>query len=325
MSRLPRVLYLLPRFSIGGAELAIARSLDDISPHLDIRVVEVTRPQSVGSYVTSGRYGREDVVVTSLWPAVPFARVLAPQAKWVSIFHSPIRESRRDRVVSAFAERHADVLVVDSEETGAVVRESAKRDVRRVSFFVRPRSGVTRACGSLRVAVVARNHSVKRLDRAVALVEMLLQRSLLVDAVFFTAGISNHAVAALASRWPGRVRYFLNESGQIVDAALSSAHVFVSTSAAEGFGMAIIEAMSLGVVPIVTRVGAPAVVIEHESSGYLLGDVSDQSLSGAADWVMTRFERNELDGLALSAKSAVSGMSTFADEFVDTVRECVQD
>ena len=50
---------------------------------------------------------------------------------------------------------------------------------------------------------------------------------------------------------------------------LERAHLFVSASAYEGFGLSTIEAMSAATVPVVTAVGAHPDVIQHGLSGFL--------------------------------------------------------
>jgi alpha-1,3-mannosyltransferase len=68
----------------------------------------------------------------------------------------------------------------------------------------------------------------------------------------------------------GRVHFH----GQVSDGELASllerAHVFVSASSYEGFGLSTLEAMSAATVVIVTAVGAHADVVEHGVTGFLL-------------------------------------------------------
>jgi len=67
----------------------------------------------------------------------------------------------------------------------------------------------------------------------------------------------------------GRVLFHGATSREALYNLLERAHVFVSASAYEGFGLSTIEAMSAATVPVVTAVGAHPNVIEHGVSGFL--------------------------------------------------------
>ncbi|NYF79610.1 glycosyltransferase family 4 protein [Granulicella arctica] len=67
----------------------------------------------------------------------------------------------------------------------------------------------------------------------------------------------------------GRVRFHGATSREQLYRLLERAHLFVSASAYEGFGLSTIEAMSAATVPVVTSVGAHPDVIEDGVSGFL--------------------------------------------------------
>jgi alpha-1,3-mannosyltransferase len=67
----------------------------------------------------------------------------------------------------------------------------------------------------------------------------------------------------------GRVRFHGATSREELYGLLERAHLFVSASAYEGFGLSTIEAMSAATVPVVTAVGAHPDVIEDGVSGFL--------------------------------------------------------
>jgi alpha-1,3-mannosyltransferase len=68
----------------------------------------------------------------------------------------------------------------------------------------------------------------------------------------------------------GRVRFHGAVDGEQLCRLLERAHLFVSASSYEGFGLSTIEAMSSGTPVVVTAVGAHADVIEHGVSGFLV-------------------------------------------------------
>jgi alpha-1,3-mannosyltransferase len=59
---------------------------------------------------------------------------------------------------------------------------------------------------------------------------------------------------------------------------MSKAHLFVSASAYEGFGLSTIEAMSSGTVPVVTSVGIHPEVIQEGKTGFIYPDDEQKSL-----------------------------------------------
>jgi len=67
----------------------------------------------------------------------------------------------------------------------------------------------------------------------------------------------------------GRVRFHGATSREELYRLLERAHLFVSASAYEGFGLSTIEAMSAATVSVVTTVGAHPDVIQHGVSGFL--------------------------------------------------------
>lgn len=65
---------------------------------------------------------------------------------------------------------------------------------------------------------------------------------------------------------------------EVMGQYLSHAHLFVSASSYEGFGLSTLEAMSSGTVPVVTKVGIHPQVIEPARTGFLV-DGDERALS----------------------------------------------
>jgi alpha-1,3-mannosyltransferase len=76
----------------------------------------------------------------------------------------------------------------------------------------------------------------------------------------------------------GRVRFHGAVAGEELRRLLQRAHLFVSASSYEGFGLSTIEAMSSATAVVVTAVGAHPDVVEHGVSGFLI----DQHAAGLA-------------------------------------------
>jgi alpha-1,3-mannosyltransferase len=76
----------------------------------------------------------------------------------------------------------------------------------------------------------------------------------------------------------GRVRFHGAVGGEELQRLLQRAHLFVSASSYEGFGLSTIEAMSAATVVVVTAVGAHPDVVRNGVSGWLI----DQDATGLA-------------------------------------------
>ena len=83
----------------------------------------------------------------------------------------------------------------------------------------------------------------------------------------------------------GRVRFHGAVGGEELCRLLERAHLFVSASSYEGFGLSTIEAMSAATVVVVTAVGAHPDVVRNGVSGLLI----DQDATGLAAQHGTRF------------------------------------
>jgi alpha-1,3-mannosyltransferase len=93
-------------------------------------------------------------------------------------------------------------------------------------------------------------------------------------------------------------------AGQVPDPVLSDwltrAHLFVSASEYEGFGISVLEAMSTGTVPVVNALPAFRAFIEHGENGFLT-DFSDPEQAART---LVRALQTDLDALAILGQRA---------------------
>jgi len=106
----------------------------------------------------------------------------------------------------------------------------------------------------------------------------------------------------------GRVHFHGAASREQVYGLLERAHVFVSASNYEGFGLSTIEAMSAATVVLVTAVGAHPDVIEDGVSGLLM----DQQASGLAAHLerVLSLPAEQLQQIGEAARAASSRMAS---------------
>ena len=82
--------------------------------------------------------------------------------------------------------------------------------------------------------------------------------------------------------------------------ALREHHVLAVPSTYEGFGIVYLEAMAFGVVPIASRAGGGAEIVEHGTSGYLVTPESPKEIAAAL--AELEADRGKLVAMALAAR-----------------------
>jgi len=108
----------------------------------------------------------------------------------------------------------------------------------------------------------------------------------------------------------GKVRFHGSTSRETLQGLLEKAHMFVSASNYEGFGLSTIEAMSAATVPVVTAVGAHPDVIEDGVSGFLT-DVEASTLSDRIATVLAMSDE-KLTAMSEAARDATRRFSWHA-------------
>jgi glycosyltransferase involved in cell wall biosynthesis len=100
-------------------------------------------------------------------------------------------------------------------------------------------------------------------------------------------------------------------SPQEVANELDAAHLLVIPSQHEGYGIAYLEAMGSGVVPIASSAGGAAELIHHGQNGYLVNPGDLHALRKIITLVSS--DRKELQRLSLSAKQTYEQHVTWAE------------
>ena len=105
----------------------------------------------------------------------------------------------------------------------------------------------------------------------------------------------------------GRIRFHGVTSRETMYRLLEQAHLFVSASNYEGFGLSTIEAMSAATAPVVTAVGAHPDVIQDGVSGFLT-DVGATELSARIERVLA-MPQEEVMAMGQAARAATRRFS----------------
>ena len=115
-------------------------------------------------------------------------------------------------------------------------------------------------------------------------------------------------------------------TGEVDDGKLRSIlerrHVLAVPSTYEGFGMAYLEAMEYGVVPIASAVGGAPEFVDHGSNGYLVAPGDSGSIVEIVERLAT--DRHELATLGTNALETAVAHPTW-EETMSTVREFLRE
>jgi len=295
-----RVCHFVHAPAIGGVETAVAQLQRATRSRLRYAVatlapargsqdeVAITRPAYCGvglnnplSVILLIRWAmrqQPDIVVASLWRAVITATLLKTVNRRIVLvvfLHSTKYKNIIDRIATTIGLRAADAVFCDSPATRrALVTHPKIIDKSRiVSLSARPViDRIVSRPRADRIGLVfwGRIASEKRIDRAIR-VAALLANSIGHRRLLFTiAGPDAGMRASLQDlaarlgmtqciRWVGPASW-----SRLVDCARQS-EFFVQLSDFEGQGMAVIEAMRLGLIPVVTPVGQ---ITDYTIDGY---------------------------------------------------------
>ncbi|SFM34555.1 glycosyltransferase family 4 protein [Shimia aestuarii] len=289
---MPTVLHLIPYDTVGGVETA-ARSVPAtwdgaagpvryrrgyLVTHSPVDVfpddwhgaaVSVNRPDAHWKLLRFALESRPDLVVASLWRSCPTLialKFLRPRTKYVLFLHSAVDVHVFDKVLNRVAMFIADEIWADSETTLAARVPSKVRERAKVLSFLTQRPPyLPNAREKDPERPIAPNfvywgrlQSEKNLGLALEVFAAVHQ--LLPDSKFDIFGPDRGSLDELQEQVAelklGDAVRFLGAVPQ--EDLLTNAcgySFYLQTSLFEGMAMSVIEAMAMGLVPVVTPVG----------------------------------------------------------------------
>ncbi|MDE2595717.1 MAG: glycosyltransferase [Sphingomonadales bacterium] len=266
-----RVVHLIPYHGIGGVETAAA-TMSGVEPEDFTFRVETLFPapppplplQPFTALATLVRLWRRppDVLIVSLWRACAVGwmlKLLRPQVRLVLFLHSGADFHAADRQFNRAAGRRAERIWADCQATlAARMPALAEGKGRVISFLTTRIVPLPAAPPRPHFVFWGRLHAVKRFDRALGIFAGVRQRH--ADARLTVIGPDGGALAAAraAARGLG-IEAAVQFTGACSFAEIrrhaGGASFFLQTSDFEGMATSVVEAMQLGLVPVVTPVG----------------------------------------------------------------------
>lgn len=269
---------------------------------------------------------RPRVLILSLWRSVPvglLARLFRPSLRLVYFLHSERNRHLADRLLSGLAIRFADELWCDADATRRGRLQPCDRARTRVLSFVisRLRPLDTTRIVAPRFILWARLNRGKGVDRAIELIALLAEQG--IDAQFDIYGPDDgdrQALIALAAERGIGDRVFFH--GPITRDDLptiaADASFFLQLSRFEGMAMAVVEAMQLGLIPVVTAVGEIGQYVKDGANGVI---VDPDQLGQAAQRV-----KQLLGDPAAALRTREAAIATWLDKplYADDVRAAAE-
>jgi glycosyltransferase involved in cell wall biosynthesis len=341
---LPQIVHVIPYDGIGGVETAAASVAAGRYPGFVFRkayVASNSRPEH-RPYVFEPGIGSENnpfafartirhlnglkpaVLVLSLWRSciVGLAvKALRPRTKLVVFLHN-IRDSNWvDAVLTRAAARFADAVWADSASTAAQRLGPAWIDrARPISFLTQRIDKVTGDRPAPQFVTWGRLHPRKRIGLALEFFALVHARH--PEARFSIIGPDRGEQPMLEAKVAelglnDAVRFLGPANLPQIAGHAADAAFFIQTSRSEGMGMAVVEAMQLGLVPIVTPVGEIGRYVEDGRNGVWFTDPAA---------ACERIERLLADPAAYRALSEAAaatwrGRPLYGDEFITACTE----
>lgn len=276
-----RIIHLIPQDGLGGVESA-ARSFA-VDGHVQIQVwfmagASLLRSSAIREVAPLSRLNsikpyflslfqlwkvNPEIVIVSLWRARLVGliyKMLRPRVRLVSMIHS----TRFTHVVDKWI-THASVWVAeevwfDSQAALSVFRGLGAKRSRVISFLVRITNSTSAIVAQRRIdfAFWGRLAPGKDVPRAIAIFDQVKRKFPV--GYFYIYGpddgdLGSIVKAISASADPGSIRLMGTKLAGEFPSPIPECTFFLMTSNAEGMAVSVVEAMQLGLIPIVTPVG----------------------------------------------------------------------
>lgn len=288
------VVHLIPYHGIGGVERAAASMIGITSESIDFKVATIF-PDSAAQnrWVVWNPwyflvktlelcYSPPEVLIVSLWRAYAvgiLVKLCRPKVRLVAFLHLTKHLHLPDRLLTRLVTRKACRVWADSHETLARrVPGLAPGKGCVISFLTEHISPFPAVSSQATFIFWGRIHVQKRLDRALRIFSAIYAR---VPATEFRiigpdGGDLIRLRSLVSELGIEDAVHFLGpkEFVDIKDLA-SSATFYLQTSELEGMAMSVVEAMQMGLVPVVTPVGEIANYAEHKRNAIIVSNETD--------------------------------------------------
>lgn len=346
----PRIVQVIPADGLGGVEIAARSMVDRTDLACDFQLLLISGAPRNGAChgIIGSRYRslydprayyaatrrlvqeRPDLIICSLWRSVPvslIARLRLRKARLVLFIHNAGFSNLADRLLYALAIRFADNIWVDSRATlEARVAPRLRNRARTISFVTTPlKASVAHSHATARFVSWGRMSHQKGVDRSIALIERLTRRG--IDAKLDLWGPDNGEQTELMSLshqlgLSDRVTFRGPTERDNLPAIASDNCFYLQLSRREGMAMAVVEAMQLGLVPVVTAVGEMKNYCQDGRNAIIC---DPDALENTADRIVELLENpRQYRDLAAGAIEHWLDAPNYAEDVCEAAKLCLQ-
>lgn len=269
-----KVVHIIPCDGIGGVEIAAKRILDRETKELHIELFYIAdraasnfRQQLWNPLVffkaTKMILAKElDVILVSLWRSVIVAlmiKLYRPKIKFVYFIHSTKTRHFLDTLFTHLAIRFSDFIFGDSKNTiETVVPNKFKNKSKVISFVLTNHPQISISRPKPAFVFWGRLNVNKNLTRSIKIFASIKQKY--ADSTFTIIGPDDGDLFSLKTLTEklGVADNVIFTGGMALEdikAHVEKSSFYLQTSDFEGMAMAVVEAMQMGLVPVVTKVG----------------------------------------------------------------------
>lgn len=279
-----KIIHLVPYDGIGGVETA-ARSMNAVEENvIDFQVryifkseAQLFRPGSILKAAKQLVVNKPDMLIVSLWRSCIvglLVKFFRPRLKLVIFLHLPTDAHFLDRVLTRISVYFSSEVWADSKETLSHRVPGFNLEKGRIISFVTHR---LTAPEELRVSPSfmfwGRVHPQKGLDHALHIFAAI--HSVYPAAKFNIIGPNGGDLERIQKlvenlKLSESVMFYGGREFEEIESLACDASFYLQTSLMEGMAMSVVEAMQLGLVPVVTPVGEIGNYCQHGENSLLV-------------------------------------------------------
>lgn len=336
MNRDVTVIHLLPCDGIGGVEIAAntMRRISVESIDFDVKYILSEFYDTKSRKIYNPFYfllssihlirACPDVLIVSLWRAYVvgvIVKVFKPRIRLVTFLHLAKDVHVVDRMATVAAMRVSDEVWADSLQTLGQRLDGVRHRKSRVISFVTKRITPLECKGVRDIFIYwGRINEQKNLCRALRLFKAI--RSRRPAAKYIIIGPDGGALCDIQRRCTSlgleeSVHFVGSCSFEEIRRYANGASFYLQTSLVEGMAMSVVEAMQLGLVPIVTPVGEIESYARNKQNAVV---VTDDDVA-VADVIALLTDDHRYQGMRQEAISTWKNQPLYKDSVLDACRD----
>ena len=329
-----KVVYVIPKTKIGGAESLFNEidqgDYDGIDLYKYDLNIQTNNPyiylSSLVKFLLFIKKNKIDFVISSLWKShlISFFVCIFSNIKSIPFIHSSSFFNFYDRFFTNLLLYSSKACIVDSNKSCDFVESKFKHiDVFKVSTHIKfknysstGKNYLSLDKDLLRFIFLGRICDVKRIDKSIALLNNLVQHQ--IDVVFDLFGPIEVSHSKI-KKWEDSSNFKINFNSPLernqIPHILRGYDFYIQLSDIEGMAMSVIESMSLGLIPLVTKVGEISNYCEHGKNS-LCYDKEDSVGSISENFLEHLSNLNNLNSMS---KNAIQTSKTYLDFKIDFI------